>query len=149
MRRDINSLKASAPKMAAYYTGIIAVLLNEAGNQMLGQENPQIVRFASGLVALSAAKEAAGLQRAAGAAGFNSGQFDLAVYRNFSEKGATEQRMLDVASTAFSQNLPDLDIEQFLRESELQGIRKAVLAAGPGGNAPELSSLEWFTLSSK
>lgn len=149
MRRDINSLKASAPKMAAYYTGIIAVLLNEAGNQMLGQENPQIVRFASGLVALSAAKEAAGLQRAAGAAGFNSGQFDLAVYRNFSEKGATEQRMLDVARTAFSQNLPDLDIEQFLRESELQGIRKAVLAAGPGGNAPELSSLEWFTLSSK
>ena len=98
MRRDIDALKIVAPKMGGYYTNIIAALLDEAGNQMLGQENPRIVRFASGLVALSAAKEAAGLQRAAGAAGFSSGQFDLPAYRNFSEKGAAEQRMLHVPS---------------------------------------------------
>ncbi|WIY25169.1 methyl-accepting chemotaxis protein [Parasedimentitalea psychrophila] len=149
MRRDIDALKTVAPKMGAYYTNIIAALLDEAGNRMLGQENPRIVRFASGLVALSAAKEAAGLQRAAGAAGFSSGQFDLPAYRNFSEKGAAEQRMLHVAQLALSQHLPDLDIQKFLRESPLQGLRQAVLAAGPGGNAPDLTSLEWFNLSTK
>lgn len=149
MRRDIDALKIVAPKMGGYYTNIIAALLDEAGNQMLGQENPRIVRFASGLVALSAAKEAAGLQRAAGAAGFSSGQFDLPAYRNFSEKGAAEQRMLHVAQLALSQHLPDLDIEKILRESALQDIRQAVLAAGPGGNAPDLTSLEWFNLSTK
>ncbi|NIZ59701.1 chemotaxis protein [Sedimentitalea sp. CY04] len=98
------------------------------------------------MVALSNAKEAAGVQRAAGATGFGLGRFELPTYQKFAEKGAAESQLLRLAALTLGQYLPDLDFAEGLRQNNLQNIRNEILAAGPNGPVPDLTAQKWFSL---
>ena len=149
MRSSVDTQSTKVAQMGAFYTGIITGVLDAADEQLIQQGDPRIVKIGSGLVAVSAAKEAAGLQRAAGAAGFGAGQFELPVYRSFSEKGATEAQFLHVASIALRANIPGLDFQAELSRNGLRDIRQSVLVAGPGGDAPDINSQQWFQLATE
>ena len=74
-RGEIDQKQPTVPEMAGYYTSLIRKALH--ANEMLLShlEVGDIARAGAGWIALSEAKEAAGLERATGAAGFGSGAF--------------------------------------------------------------------------
>lgn len=148
MRRTVNQLSVGPTEVSSYYTKIIGTILDAVDEEMLRQNNAEIVQIASGLVSLSAAKEAAELQRSAGLHGFLEGHFDLAVYREFSEEWASEEQFLHVAHIVLASHMPDLDFEHRLSESGLLQIRQAVVAAEPGGTVPGVTVQDWFSRSS-
>lgn len=134
-------------EMATFYTGAISDALNVVGKQLIAQQNADLAQIGAGLVALSYAKEAAGLQRAAGAAGFGKGTFSLPIYEKFAATGANEARLLALSNLSLQPHVPELDLATALQKTGLQDIRQAVSETGPGGELPALTAPEWFKLS--
>ncbi len=144
LRSSVTARKLNPGQMGAQYSGTIAKILNEVSRQLLHQNNAELAQFGSGLVNLAYAKEAAGQQRAAGAAGFGQGRFNLHLYRWFTRTGAVEKQLLDIAQLSFEPLLPNLNMREGLAPSGLPSIRTEVLEAGPGGPAPNYQSKDWF-----
>ncbi|MGR3759696.1 methyl-accepting chemotaxis protein [Roseobacteraceae bacterium NS-SX3] len=145
VRASVSRQTVSTSQMAGYFTGAIDAILTSVGKQLMLQDGAQIAQAGFGLVSLAWAKEAAGQQRAAGATGFGQGSFSLPVFRKFSETGATEAQLLQLAAAALKQQLPGLEFEAGLQSTGLAGIREAVLAADPGAAAPGISAPDWFS----
>lgn len=148
VRGTVDQQSVGTKEASSYYTKIVITILDAADEEMLRQSNAEIVQIASGLVSLSAAKEAAELQRSAGLHGFIEGHFDLAIYREFSEEWASETQFLHVAHIVLASHMPDLDFEHRLNESGLLQIREAVIAAEPGSSVPGVTAEDWFSRSS-
>ena len=143
-RSAVSGQELEPGQMGARYSGSIASILQDVSAQLLNQTNADLAQLGTGLVSLAYAKEAAGQQRAAGAAGFGQGSFNLNVFRWFSRTGAIEEQLLDITGLAFARMLPGLDLRQGLETSGLPGIRKQVREAGPGVAVPEIASQDWF-----
>ncbi|UWQ84768.1 methyl-accepting chemotaxis protein [Leisingera caerulea] len=144
LRNAVSALELKPGQMGAKYSSTIADILLVVSNQLIHQKNAELLQLSSGLVNLAYAKEAAGQQRAAGAAGFGKERFNLNLYRWFARTGAIETQLLDIAGMAFSQMLPDLEIRKGLETTGLPSIRKQVLDAGPSAPAPDYDSRDWF-----
>ncbi|WP_291727099.1 methyl-accepting chemotaxis protein [Leisingera sp. F5] len=144
LRGSVTAQELKPGRMGVRYSAMIASILQDTGNQLLHQKNAELAQLSAGLVSLAYAKEAAGQQRAAGAAGFGQGSFNLDIYRWFSRTNAVEKQLLDIAGLAFGRMLPELNIRQGLEPTGLPGIRTEVLEAGPGNPAPGYASKNWF-----
>ncbi|MDC0656416.1 methyl-accepting chemotaxis protein [Leisingera sp. SS27] len=145
LRQAVSSMTLEPGQMGGRYSAMIGSLLQDASALLLQQKNARIAQLGAGLVSLAYAKEAAGQQRAAGAAGFNMGSFNLTLYRWFTRTGAVENQLLDIAGLSFGQNLAELDLRAGLAPSGLPGIRDEVLEAGPGAPAPSYAAKDWFS----
>lgn len=145
MRSSVDAQRVKVPQMAAYYTGMIEQALAASGELFAGQNNPEIARSGAGFMALMTAKEAAGLQRAAGASGFGAGVFTLPVYRAFAGKGSAEAKLLELAA----RSLPAAELQGAADGMAVSGLRRAVLDAGPGGTLPAATAPEWFAASTE
>ncbi|WP_264213813.1 methyl-accepting chemotaxis protein [Leisingera thetidis] len=144
LRDAVTSLNLEPGQMGVRYSGTIAGILRDVSAQLLHQQNAGLAQLGSGLVNLAYAKEAAGQQRAAGAAGFSQGSFSLDTYRWFTRTGAVEKQLIDIAALAFGPALPGLDLRADLAATGLPGIREQVLNAGPGTPAPDYPATGWF-----
>ncbi|MDE4131524.1 methyl-accepting chemotaxis protein [Phaeobacter sp. QD34_3] len=149
IRAAVRSKSVAAADASADFTRIIIAVLDAADAEMLRQKNPEIVQIASGLVPLSAAKEAVELQRSAGLTGFSAGSFALPVYNLFSAESVAEKQVLHLAEIVLLKQFADLDFKKGLKESGLPEVRKAVIAAGPEGTLPNVTVKQWFELSSE
>lgn len=149
MRSKVTAQGLAVPEMAKFYTGAITTALNLVSNQLIEQQNTELAQIGGGLSALSFAKESAGLQRAAGAAGIGSGGFSLPVYQSFLAMGANETRLLALADLALNRLVPGLDLDSKLHSSGIETIRQQIAQAGPMGELPQLSAPEWFQLATK
>ena len=94
MRAKVDKLELTVPQMGAFYTQLIAQLLNmvESINSII--DNGQMLRPVLAYTALLQGKERAGLERAMGAAGFGKGHFSDAVFRRFIGLGAKQDTFL-------------------------------------------------------
>lgn len=146
VRGQVSNQNLSVAEMAGFYTGAISEILNEVGQQLISQKNAELAQIGAGLVALSYAKESAGLQRAAGAAGFGQGAFKLPVYQKFMSTGANETKLLDQSHLTLQHYVPGLNLAEALKKTGLQEVRKAVATAGPDGQLPDLTAPNWFKL---
>ena len=144
LRQAVSGHGLEPGQMGSRYSTMIGALLRDASEQLLHQHDARLAQFGAGLVSLAYAKEAAGQQRAAGAAGFSLGGFNLKLYRWFTRTGAVENQLLDIAGLAFGQSLAGLDLRAGLAPAGLPGIRSEVLDAGPGTPAPDYAAKEWF-----
>jgi methyl-accepting chemotaxis protein len=147
VRSQVDSQSISVAQMAKFYTGTIKAMLDGVGVSLIEQQDATLAQIGGGLVSLSYAKEAAGLQRAAGANGFGSGEFSLGAYKMFAENGASETQLLQTADLALLNAFPNLDLQSTQAYQDLARIRAQVLASGPLGQAPALTGPEWFALS--
>ncbi len=145
-RSNVTRQSLALPDMARFYTGIITNALTLVSNQLIEQQNTTLAQLGGGLSALSNAKESAGLQRAAGAAGIGSGGFSLPIYQSFLAMGANETRLLALADLSLQRLVPGLDLERKLQETGIENIRQQIALAGPMGDLPALSAPEWFQL---
>ncbi|MEX0304149.1 MAG: methyl-accepting chemotaxis protein [Leisingera sp.] len=144
LRSSVTSLDLKPAQMGGRFSDAIANILQDVSTQLLHQKNAELAQLSSGLVSLAYAKEAAGQQRAAGAAGFSNSSFNLNIYRWFTRTGAVEKQLLDIAGLSLDQMLPELNIRQGLEPTGLPGIRTQVLESGPGTPAPSYTSGDWF-----
>lgn len=149
IRSKIQEQSLTVSEMATFYTSAISSVLNRVGKEIILQGNADLAQIGGGLVALSSAKEAAGLQRAAGAAGFGNGKFLLSTYQKFITSGANEARLLEISTLSLGQHIAELDLAASPQKTDLQAIRQAVSASGPGGELPSLSAQEWFKLATE
>lgn len=147
VRAQVDAQSLTVAQMAKFYTGAIGAMLTGVGTHLIEQNDATLAQIGGGLVSLSYAKEAAGLQRAAGAGGFGSGQFSLGAYKMFAENGASETQLLQTANLALQSVFPNLDLQGSQAYQDLSRIRAAVLSAGPLGELPALTGPEWFALS--
>ena len=95
-RRAIDGGSYTVPQMATYYTGTINNLLNIVKFMAVSANDPEIMRALTGYVGLLEAKERAGLERAMGNVGFNSGAFPNAIYNRFVNLIGQQQAFLSV-----------------------------------------------------
>ncbi len=144
MRNKVDAQALSVPEMAGYYTGSIRMILARTSEGLAGQSNARITLLGAGLSALAEAKEAAGLQRAAGAAGLGSGAFAPGVYKKFMARGAEEQSFLAYAQAHLGSALSGFDAAAELEASGVLAIRALVEAAGPGGTVAGVTGPQWF-----
>ena len=147
MRDQIDRQSVTGADAGAFYTGAIRSILAEIEDHLLSQRDPEITRLSAGLSALTEAKEAAGLQRAAGATGLGSATLPAPVYRTFLERGATEASMLRLAAIELGDVLGGVDFAARQQETGIAAAREAFAAAGPGGQVAGLTGPAWFALS--
>ena len=146
-RRGVDALSFKVPEMAKWYTGSIRMALHEESEALLSRPNPEVVRLGAGIKALTEAKEAAGLQRAAGATGLGSGAFADPVFRGFIARGAVEAQMLGVATTILGPVVEQFDFAAAAEEAGVAEIRRLIVEAGVG-NAPDgITAPQWFGVS--
>lgn len=149
VRASVQTQTTDVPTMAKFYIGSIGALLEEVSVSLLHQDSSSLSQIGGGLVALSYAKEAAGLQRAAGATGFGQGSFATPAFKMFFETGANEAELLKLAQLSLGTHFGVLDLDVSKTVPELVSTRSAVLATGVGGDLPSMTSSEWFELSTR
>ena len=148
-RQSVDDFSLTVPQMAGYYTPLIADLLAMVEGMTDIVEDPQILRAATGYVALLQAKERAGIERAMGSAGFGAGTFNEATYRAFIRLGAIEDTFL----AAFRKNAKPDDIAFFNDQmagavsGDVEALRKLAYGAPFGTDISAVSGPQWFNTS--
>ncbi|MEP2716173.1 nitrate- and nitrite sensing domain-containing protein, partial [Pseudophaeobacter sp.] len=145
-RTKVSNQNITLGEMAGYYTGTINTALDLVSKSLLSNNNSELAQIGAGLMALSYAKESAGLQRAAGATGFGQGSFTLPVYQKFLSTGAAETKLLVLSLLSLETHFPELDLATALQKTGLQDIRQLVTNAGPEATLTELTAPQWFKL---
>ncbi|WP_299928663.1 methyl-accepting chemotaxis protein [uncultured Pelagimonas sp.] len=146
-RTAVSNQSLNVPEMATFYTDAIQGILGAVSQKLIIQNKIQLSQIGNGMVSLMYAKEAAGLQRAAGATGFGGQIFTLDIYKKFAEKGAKEAQLLAVAQLTLKTFFPDLELTNSSVVAGLDEVRTDILNAGPEGPLPNLTANEWFSLS--
>lgn len=149
MRTLVDEKSVSVPDIAEEFTTLIRRTLVKSETLILSQTNPDLTRLGAGLVGLSEAKEAAGLQRAAGAAGLGAGAFDATTFRAFVERGAVEASYLKTAKLELGHTLQGLDFDSDRADSGVAEVQQAISAAGAGVPVSIVSAPEWFDRSTR
>lgn len=148
MRTRVSNQNVTVSEMAGTLTGAIraAISLNEV---MLSHFNEgSLARAGAGWIALTEAKEYAGLERAMGAAGFGSGEFAPTVLRRFSQFGILQKSNLKF----FNQYSDFIDLKQdvqSLPENETLNKMREIAFSGEKTKIATVSSAEWFAASTK
>ena len=91
LRLRVDSLEIKPIEAVGTYTDIIRRLIGTVARVGIVSPDAETAKLISSYVALTDAKESAGMERATGAAGFAVGKFDATLYRRYVELGA-EQR---------------------------------------------------------
>ncbi|WP_422049668.1 methyl-accepting chemotaxis protein [Shimia sp.] len=143
MRTSATDLKASIPQVATFYTAAIEAVLDLGATSLIFQKDSEVSHVGTGLSAISQAKEAAGLQRAAGVVGLSRAEFAAPAYVVFVQTGATEGGFVNLAQLILQDYLGGVDLAGTLAESGLPQMRAQILEAGAGGTS-EVAVKNWF-----
>lgn len=150
-RSAIDALSLAPNEATGYYTQTIASLLEIIPT--LG-DLTQDVRLSTDIqayVSYLQAKERAGQERAAGAAGFAAGHLDLEQFRRFQSVGAEQSTYLRVFST-----LATDDQRAFASRTvagpvidEVQQLRQIAIDSFSTGNVQDVPPARWFKASTE
>ncbi|MGX9356534.1 methyl-accepting chemotaxis protein [Roseobacteraceae bacterium S113] len=149
IRERVMSNSISPEEVATLYTGIVRLLIDEANRRIFEQSNPDISKLSAGVVALGEAKEAAGLQRASGAAGFGSGRFSREGYQTFISRGGFETGNILTALHALEGMFTANDFRQGQIASGVGELREFVSQAGADTDVSGFSASVWFERSTR
>ena len=147
VRAQIDNLALAVPDLARSYTAIIddalALKTDVSATNVFGELEP----YARASVLMSQAKEAAGLERAAGATGLGQAIFPEAVYVNFVSLAAVQTQVMDLADAELGNAsiVERLTLKpSYVRLTEMrQKVKDAVIS----GARPELAASDWFAAS--
>ena len=146
MRGAVDSFGLSVPEMAKYYTGAIMSLLGIVDELQRASSDDRISKEIAGYISFLQGKERAGLERAMGAAGFGSGQFQQAIYNNFVRLiGAQDLYFTNLrlfsdgkATGFFDQTMTGAAVEDVAR------MREVALKSPQTGDLEGITAAMWF-----
>ncbi|MEM9709853.1 MAG: methyl-accepting chemotaxis protein [Pseudomonadota bacterium] len=150
LRRDVSGLSMAPGAAALAYTAIVGETIELNKSLLARLDIGDLSRKGGSWIALTDAKEAAGLERAMGAAGFSQGAFSSSLLGRFRAYGATQTTSF--ANMAhFTESLGiQFDFESFPEFAEIQRLREFALGSdgqelqGIGGPAWFAASTAWI-----
>ena len=145
-RNSVKNLELKVPQMAKFYTGLINELITATSHKIEGSSDPRLASYAQAYLAMMHAKEAAGLERAMGGAGFGAGKFSGPLYTRFVSLGAEQDIYLREAMH-FAVEEDKKDIEGLKGTSEDNTVNQYRMLANDmvfDQVAPTISGSEWF-----
>ncbi len=148
-RARVDAMSLSVPDMAGWYTGAVRAGLDRAEHAFDGLQDAEVVRLGAGFIALTEAKEAAGLQRAAGATGLGGGQFDRDTYTRFLSSGAVEEKLLRLAQIELQDFLTDGELASAQSSSGIAALRQSIAASGAETPIETITPQDWFARSTQ
>lgn len=147
MRASISSLELTVPEVAGYYTHLIHDALQLTDTTFADIHLGSVALAGASYVALTEGKEAAGLERAMGAAGFSAGSFPPELLVKFVKFGA-EQRFALAQTELYSREaIADLDFAQFPEATAIEELRALAISTLNGGDISGVSGPDWFATS--
>ncbi|MEO9653036.1 MAG: methyl-accepting chemotaxis protein [Roseobacter sp.] len=146
MRQRISSLTVGVPELASLYTHMIKDALTITDVTFADIHLGTIALAGASYVSLSEGKEAAGQERAFGAAGFASGEFSADQLRKFFEAGGKQAFALYQSELYSREAIDGLQFSEFPESAAITELRALVAS---GGDLSGVSSLDWFATSSE
>lgn len=149
VRDEIDGKTLRSGQAERFFTLIISDLLAMVKSVVLLVEEADTLRAFEAFLAVLEAKEHAGLERAAGSAGFAAGKFDLETYERFSRLNAIQTSYLET----FRLNAHPRDIvflDQRLTGSvtdEVEVLRQQAYSSPFGADISQVSARQWFEAS--
>lgn len=151
IRTSVDNFEIQLSDISKYYTPVIANLLEMVDTASAKVKDAQILRSLKAYTSLLEAKERAGLERAMGAAGFGSGEFQSNIYQNFIIFGA-KQDVLFETFDKFATEAQRVYLDNILKSPEKQKLnefRKLAKLAPFGSDISQITGPEWFAVSSE
>ena len=150
-RGEITQLTAKVPEAAGRYTSMIARLLDLAGEISKHGADGSVAGAISAYLRIMQAKEAAGVERAVGVAGFEAGKFDPSGYARFQSLGAVQRSFVDsfkIYASPEQQAYLDATIIGPV-VATVEGLRKTVGEGGLSGELKGVTGEKWFAATSE
>ncbi len=147
LRADVSDTAITVPEMAGAYTAAVRSLLKTQRSRLADFEVAGISRAGAGWIALSEAKEAAGLERAMGATGLGAERFPPPVLRRFWELGALQTGQIADAELLLRELLGTSDFLASAEYSTVAEARTAISHAATENVPAGITAPEWFTIS--
>ncbi|WP_299657115.1 nitrate- and nitrite sensing domain-containing protein [uncultured Tateyamaria sp.] len=147
-RAQIDALRISGADVLSRYTRLVNGLLGATEVQSISVTRDALPLMIETRQAIAQAKEAAGLQRAAGSMALGAHAMDKALHARVLTLAAREETFLSLASLkaeAASRPLKAIKTTQF---EQMDAVRRDLIDMGYGGTPPAVSPAEWFAISS-
>jgi Methyl-accepting chemotaxis protein len=146
VRARVSRLELSVKELAGYYTATIADLLAIVEQLGVSSVDARLTRAIVAYMALLRSKEAAGLERAMGSAGFGAGAFEHGVYLRFLTMIARQETYLDT----FKRYASEAD-RQFLASTvtgpavdEVERMQRIGVDSVRTGSTEGIQAEDWF-----
>ena len=145
IREDIAARRIEPAESSAAFTRTVAGLLAVAPETLRGVSDGNLARMLTGYTTFVTAKETAGQERAAGAAGFGAGRFSSAQYNAWvAATGAQNSLFLTFEATApASMRDRGKAARQGPEEEAVLKSRDVAFAAGPGNPVTGVTGTAW------
>ncbi|MCK0163086.1 methyl-accepting chemotaxis protein [Marinobacter sp. S6332] len=151
LRNSVDGGSLSGLEAGGRYTQPIAGLLNRIPLVISRSTDPELTRDINAYYALAEAAEAAGKERATGAALISSGDFDLPSIQKIAAFEGHQEAFIREASAMLVSNPAQLTVLENLATTEenrdLQAKRDTLFSSPSGMYA--LNSAEWFDITTK
>ncbi|MEO1680714.1 MAG: methyl-accepting chemotaxis protein [Pseudomonadota bacterium] len=147
-REAVSSLATTVPEASALYTGMIKDALTLTDVAFADIHLGSIALAGASFVALSEGKEAAGQERALGAAGFGAGEFTTEQLSDFVAAGAKQEFALMQSELYSREVLPGLDFSEYLEVGAIEELRRFAIAHADAGDLESVTGTDWFEVSS-
>lgn len=147
-RAQVDVQSFSVGDVLARYTALVNALLGVAEVQSIVVAEDALPLLIDALQAIAQAKEAAGLQRAAGAIALGGQSMDRALHERMLSLAAREKAFLQLAKLNATTGGRPMNAEKTLQFSQMDMVRAQLIQMGYGAPAPDMTAAEWFTLSS-
>ncbi|WP_417513158.1 methyl-accepting chemotaxis protein [Marinobacter sp.] len=151
LRSDIDNRSVSGNEAGARYTKLITGLLDRIPLLIARSTDPGLTRDINAYYALAEAAEAAGKERAAGAALINSGDFDLpAIQKIAAFEGHQEAFIREARAMLKTDSELRATVENLATTSESRDLqeKRDTLFSSPSGMYA-LDSMEWFDITTE
>lgn len=148
-RQSIDALSIGVPEMAAFYTPLIADMLNMVESVASQTNDGVLVRALTAYDALLQGKERAGIERAMGANGFSAGAFPPMIYQNFLRLGAMQESYFNLFISLANEDQRAL-LQDTLSSPEtglVQSMREIGYGDPFGKDIASVTGPDWFSAS--
>ena len=151
IRTRVVGLDITPNEVGTFYTSIIVELIDGAAAKVGNNDAGNIAALGDAYLAMMRAKEAAGLERARGGAGFGAGAFSSQVYLQFVELGATQSTLL----TAAGQKASEADAHAITglvhgdEQASVASFRDIAQKSVFAQNTPAASGSAWFAAATR
>lgn len=148
MRERIDTLSIPVANMVFYYSASIEALFFAMKGIALSTTDADITREFKAFISLQMAKNYAGLQRTAGNLGFNKGEFEPSVLKDFYDLNATEDAFLETFKD-FAPSAVTKFFDETVRGSsvdDVQTMRAFVLSSNGMVGTETYTGQQWFDL---
>lgn len=151
LRNNVDGFAYSGGEVAVIYTRTIRYLLDMIATAGQRANDTDILGQFTTLVAVLEGKERAGIERAKGAAGFGSGEFNQANYTQFLQLGAQQTAFfsfVDLQGTDTQRQMM-AKISTGATADRVSEFREIAKGAPFGGDLGEVSGDDWFSASTQ